>query len=134
MTQQSAAVMQESERNFDELFVPADRFDEHLRRVSDLIARRAFEIFESRGHVHGHDWEDWYRAEATVLQTINNEVSDSGDAFCAVVDISSYRPQDLKLSAERQRLRIVGCPTLATNGSGARENATSRPRAFSLTY
>ena len=32
---------------------------EHL-----LIARRAYELFETRGCEHGHDWEDWLRAES----------------------------------------------------------------------
>ena len=46
MVPQLATVMQKSEGDFDELLVSVDRFDEHLRRVSDMIARRAFEIFE----------------------------------------------------------------------------------------
>jgi hypothetical protein len=32
---------------------------EHL-----AIARRAYELFETRGCEHGHDWEDWFRAES----------------------------------------------------------------------
>ena len=31
---------------------------EHL-----TIARRAYELFETRGGENGHDWEDWFRAE-----------------------------------------------------------------------
>ncbi len=132
MVPQLATATQESESDSDELFVSSDRFDEHLREVGDSIARRAFEIFASRGYVHGHDWDDWYRAESDVLQTVNHEASDSGDAFLAVVDVAPYRPQDLKLNAEPQRLRIVGCP--APGGSGIQENGTPRPRAFSLAY
>ncbi|HET6613793.1 MAG TPA: DUF2934 domain-containing protein [Kofleriaceae bacterium] len=30
----------------------------------DDIARRAHELFVERGHVHGHDRDDWFRAEA----------------------------------------------------------------------
>ena len=134
MAQQLATVMQRSKGDFDELFVSSDRFDEHLRKVCDMIACRAYEIFESRGHVHGHDWEDWYRAESAVLQTVNNEVLDSGDAFLAVVAFGAHRPQDLKLSAEPLGLRIVGCLIPATNGSGTPEKITTRPRAFSLTH
>jgi len=69
-----------------------------------------------------------------VLQTVNNEVSDSGDAFLVVVAIAEHHPQDLKLSAEPQRLRIVGCPGPAANGAGTPENITPGPRAFSLAY
>lgn len=28
---------------------------------------RAYRFFEERGHEHGHDLEDWLRAEAEVL-------------------------------------------------------------------
>lgn len=27
------------------------------------IARRAFELYESRGGEHGRDWDDWFQAE-----------------------------------------------------------------------
>ncbi|HEX4920984.1 MAG TPA: DUF2934 domain-containing protein [Candidatus Bathyarchaeia archaeon] len=33
--------------------------EEHL-----AIACRAYELFEARGCEHGHDWEDWFRAES----------------------------------------------------------------------
>jgi len=43
----------------------------NLRNVEDLhwemqqvqlaIARRAYELFETGGCEHGHDWEDWFR-------------------------------------------------------------------------
>jgi HSP20 family molecular chaperone IbpA len=134
MARQIATVMQKSEGDFDELFVSSDKFDERLRTVSDIIAHRAFQIFESRGCGHGHDWDDWYQAESAVLQAVNHEVSDSGDAFLAVVDINSYRPQNLRLSAEPHRLRIVGCPAPAPNGSGTPDNITPRPRPFLLGY
>ena len=29
----------------------------------DLIARRAYELYEERGREDGHDWDDWFRAE-----------------------------------------------------------------------
>lgn len=31
------------------------------------IARRAYELFEQRGREHGHDQEDWLRAEQDIL-------------------------------------------------------------------
>ena len=29
----------------------------------DLVARRAYELYEERGRKDGHDWDDWFRAE-----------------------------------------------------------------------
>ncbi len=34
--------------------------------VSDLIRRRAYEIFEERGRQSGHDVEDWIQAEREI--------------------------------------------------------------------
>ena len=38
--------------------------EEHL-----AIAQRAYELFEARGCEHGHDWEDWFRAESELHLT-----------------------------------------------------------------
>ena len=35
-----------------------------MQQVHLAIARRAYELFETRGCEHGHDWEDWLRAES----------------------------------------------------------------------
>ena len=37
--------------------------------VEDEIRRRAYEIYEERGGEHGHDLDDWVRAEAEVTGT-----------------------------------------------------------------
>lgn len=42
--------------------------------VSELIAARAHEIFQSRGGEHGHDLDDWLQAEQEV------QASSSGEA------------------------------------------------------
>ena len=52
-----------------------------------MITHHTVEIFESRGCANGHDWDDWHQAESDVLQTVNHEVSDSGDAFLAVIGV-----------------------------------------------
>jgi hypothetical protein len=38
--------------------------------LSELIARRAYEIYEERGGCHGDDINDWLRAEAEVKSTL----------------------------------------------------------------
>ena len=35
---------------------------------SSEVARRAYELYESRGGEHGHDWDDWLQAEHEVRQ------------------------------------------------------------------
>jgi hypothetical protein len=38
--------------------------------LSELIARRAYEIYEERGRCDGDDVNDWLRAEAEVKSTL----------------------------------------------------------------
>ena len=134
MRQQSATTVQKKQSDLNDLFVPSQKFDEHMRSVFDLVSRRAYEMYENRGGLHGHDWEDWYEAKSASLQAVTNEVSDSGDAFNAVLDITTYRPQDLRISATPQSLRICG---RADGGNYEAEKsglAPTYPRAFSLSY
>ena len=35
-----------------------------MQQAHLAIACRAYELFETRGCEHGHDWEDWFRAES----------------------------------------------------------------------
>ncbi|HEU0178196.1 MAG TPA: DUF2934 domain-containing protein [Blastocatellia bacterium] len=41
--------------------------------LRELIARRAYEIYEERGGSHGDDINDWLRAEAEVKSTLKQE-------------------------------------------------------------
>jgi hypothetical protein len=38
----------------------------------DRIALKAYELYEGRGKAHGHDLEDWIRAEQMVLKEIRS--------------------------------------------------------------
>ena len=41
--------------------------------LRELIARRAYEIYEERGRRHGDDINDWLRAEAEVKSALRPE-------------------------------------------------------------
>jgi len=34
--------------------------------IQEAIRVRAYQLFEQRGRTHGHDIEDWFRAEAEI--------------------------------------------------------------------
>ena len=119
--QPSAAGFANEKANLDHLFVPAYEIREYLHVVFSLIAQRAYEIFESRGKVSGHDWEDWFRAESEVLRQVSYELEDAGDALVAVAAVDNYSPEDLRISVEPLCLRIWGL--LAANG---RQSEASR--------
>jgi HSP20 family molecular chaperone IbpA len=132
MAQQAASATRKTQDCRNDLFVSPDAIHDYLRNVFDLVSRHAYEIFERRGRIHGHDWDDWYQAESALFQTANHEVSDAGDAFLAVVDVRDYCPQDLKLSAEPRRLSICGLSAVGNNTAEESRRETTQPRAFSL--
>lgn len=38
------------------------------RNLEEVIRVRAYQFFEERGRVHGHDADDWLRAEQEVMR------------------------------------------------------------------
>ena len=116
--------------DLDHLFVSPYEIQESMRSVFDLIARRAYEIFQNRGKVHGYDWEDWLQAESEVLQSVTFEVGDSGDAFVAVVAVDNYPPATLRISAEPRCVRICGLSDSQDKRSDASEEEAQHYERF----
>ena len=46
---------------------PEASFAQYSRGLNKRIASRAYELFERRGKAHGHDVDDWLKAENEVL-------------------------------------------------------------------
>ncbi|MGZ4787804.1 MAG: DUF2934 domain-containing protein [Terriglobales bacterium] len=40
--------------------------------AEEAIRIRAYQLFEQRGRTHGHDVEDWFRAEAEIFTTAHH--------------------------------------------------------------
>ena len=53
---------------------PAENYDTDGQiDLREMIARRAYEIYEERGGSHGDDLNDWLRAEAEVKSAMRSE-------------------------------------------------------------
>jgi Protein of unknown function (DUF2934) len=52
--------------------MPSRRRSDSLPRrrdpITEAIARRAYELFLARGEQHGHDLDDWLRAERELAE------------------------------------------------------------------
>jgi hypothetical protein len=44
-------------------------------KIEQEIRKRAYELFEARGGVEGHDVEDWLRAEEEIMGSKTNAVA-----------------------------------------------------------
>jgi len=81
-------------------------FVERRRQISAAIARRAYELFEARGSAHGHDCEDWFRAESELLNPIPATVVDTDGGFTVRAELPGFTGNDVEVLAEPRRLII----------------------------
>jgi len=81
---------------------------EHTQDIFNLIAQRAFEIFEARGSMHGNDLGDWILAESELLTPVKFHLSESGEQLIARAEVRGLHRQEINVSLEPRRLSISG--------------------------
>ena len=85
-----------------------DPFFERMQEINDLIARRAYELFASRGFTDGHHFEDWHRAESEILRPIPLEVTETETELAVRAEVPGFDEKDLEVRVEPRRLIIAG--------------------------
>ncbi len=91
-----------------------------LREISAALARRAYEIYRSRGGNAGHELEDWQLAEKEILQPLCCGMLESKDGVTVSAFCSSCGAKDLEeieVCVEPHRLILVGTRR-SPHGSG----------------
>ena len=92
-----------------------------MQEVQLAIARRAYELFEARGREHGHDWEDWFRAQSELLRPVSVSISESEDRISVRANVFGFEENDLKVSIEPRRIAILGKKEIsATESEGGK--------------
>src|SRR5580700_8640402 len=99
MTTQSATVMQRM-KGTELLTHSREEILDQLLQIYDGIARRAFEIFESRGGSPGHDLEDWFRAESELLHPVPLNLSESSGKFIVRAEVPGFGRNDIEINVE----------------------------------
>ena len=83
-------------------------FERTVREINDAIARRAFELFEHSGYSHGHDHDDWFRAEQDLLRPIPVEISEDENELTVSAEVPGYSARDIDIHLEPTQLLIRG--------------------------
>lgn len=83
-------------------------FFERAQEINDLIARRAYELFESRGFAHGHDREDWLCAESEILPNIPVDITETETQVTIRAEVPGFSEKDLEVQAAPRSLCITG--------------------------
>ena len=63
--------------------MPSRRRSDSLPRrdpITEAIARRAYELFLARGEQHGHDLDDWLRAEREFAEAARSTTPKPSDS------------------------------------------------------
>ena len=79
---------------------------EQTRLISATVARRAYELFEARGSEHGHDCEDWFRAESELLTPLPATIVDTDDGLTVRAELPGFTGKDVEVLAEPRSLII----------------------------
>jgi len=53
---------------------------DELKKFYDEVAKVAYDLFEIRGKVHGHDMADWLKAEMIVKKKYSNKIEPEAQA------------------------------------------------------
>jgi HSP20 family molecular chaperone IbpA len=85
-----------------------DRLLEEMSEWSNRIAKRAYEFFAASGFTHGHDVEDWCKAEQEFLNPVLVEVTDSQDEFVIRAEVAGFAAKDLDIRVNGSHLVIMG--------------------------
>ncbi|MGB7848932.1 MAG: Hsp20 family protein [Candidatus Acidiferrum sp.] len=78
------------------------------KEMFDSIAKRAYEIFESKGRVRGRELENWLQAEAELFGRTPLEVEESQEQVTVLADVRGFTPKELEVDLEPQRVTIIG--------------------------
>ena len=128
MGEQSAS--QRREATTPVKLVAADILLNRKNEIQNMIARRAYELFESRGGVHGHNIDDWIEAEVEVLHPYRHDLKESVEAIIFRAELPGFFTADqLSVSVEPHRLIVSGESKVSTMCVDAKGNhAEWRPR------
>jgi len=81
---------------------------ERVDEIFDAISRRAFDIFEGRGHFFGSPLDDWLRAERELLHPVSINLVESDDSVEMRAEVPGFSEKELEISVEGRRLTIAG--------------------------
>ena len=87
---------------------PGDAFFELSQEFRDLISRRAYELFELRGSVDGHDREDWLQAVSEILMDVQVDVAETETGFTVLAAVPGFGEKELEVRVAPRSICITG--------------------------
>ena len=88
--------------------IVGDPFFERAQEINELIARRAYEFFESWGFAHGYDHEDWLKAMAEILLNVPVDITETETELTIRADVPGFSEQNLEVRVAPRSVCITG--------------------------
>ncbi len=87
-----------------------------MQQIQLAIARRAYELFQTRTREHGHDWEDWFQAESELLRPVSIAMVEKEEQISVRVNVLGFSQNELRVGVEPRRIIVLGCKSGAQPG------------------
>lgn len=105
MREQTATQLREARTPLK--LVPAQVLLNRIQVLHDVIARRAYEIFEHRGSQDGRDLDDWLAAESELLHPCRHDLRESDEAIVLRAEMpGTFTVEQFQVSVEPRRVMI----------------------------
>jgi HSP20 family protein len=88
--------------------VAGDGFSARAQEINGLIARRAYELFASRGFAHGHEREDWRQAESEIVLDVPVDITETETEVIVRAEVPGFSESNLEVRAALHSLCITG--------------------------
>jgi HSP20 family protein len=79
-----------------------------MRELSENIAHRAYQIFETRGSKIHNPLDDWFRAESELLRPLPVEINETEKQLTVRAEVPGFKAEEIRLSVDPKRLIIIG--------------------------
>jgi len=86
--------------------LPEHHLFHEMQDIHHLIGRRAYQLFVDGGFTHGHDLDDWLKAERGLLHPAPLELRETDSQFSLRVELPGFRDNEIIVAVEPQRVII----------------------------
>lgn len=103
--------------------VSGDERQGFLDRYRNLVARRAYDLFERHGHMDGNDVSNWLDAENELAMTLP-EVREFGGTYTVEFALPGLSAEEVQVCAHEDRAIVSAesCSRAAALGGGMQES------------
>ncbi len=108
MVEKSAAAVQSAPSRPPVKASKTESISERIESIYDAISRRAYELFERGGRVHGLDKDHWLEAEKELFLPVQANLEETEGEFVMRAEVPGFTASDLEVNVEPRRVTVTG--------------------------